>query len=62
LKLARIRHPIYAAKTVTTEEKMKQGVINEKYQVKKYTCRVDKFRRSKGCKEKIISHARNRKR
>jgi hypothetical protein len=41
---------------------MEQEAVNQKYQVKKYPCRVDKFRRAKGCKEKTINHARNKKR
>jgi hypothetical protein len=40
--------------------KVEQEAINQKYQVKKYPCTLDKFRRANGYKEKIVSHARNK--
>jgi hypothetical protein len=41
---------------------MKQEAINQKNQAKKYPCKVEKLRRAKGCKEKTISHSRNKNR
>jgi hypothetical protein len=40
---------------------MEHEAINQKYQVKKYPCGVDKFRTVKGSMDKTISYARNKK-